>query len=110
MTPPWPTRIRTLMEDPPKVIFHATTPKKLLRYQATGTILPPIRGWTTEKAAREFARRTLRSVILKLTLDSPAWPLPDHHIPEGLAFWTLSVVGWEVLPEKEPEHPWRKSK
>lgn len=95
MTDPWPVRVANA--PTPTALYHATTPKKLRRHEATGTILPPVRGFDSEAAARDFARRMGRPVLLRLTPSAPVWTLPDHHLSEGLAFWTLATSGWEVL-------------
>lgn len=35
---PWPDRVIAALANPPTVLWHATTPKKLARYEATGAI------------------------------------------------------------------------
>lgn len=52
--PPWSARV--LAASPPTMLYHATTPKKLARYRATGTILPPVRGFDSRQAAEEWVR------------------------------------------------------
>jgi hypothetical protein len=77
--------------------YHVTTPKKLLRYESTGAILPPVRFWRFGESAARWARRTGRTVILRIEA-AEAYPLPDHH-PRGHAWWTPDIVrGWEVTP------------
>ena len=70
--------------------YHATTPKKLERYKATGVILPPVRFWTSIKTATDWALRVKRTIILEVEPDH-AYPLPDHK-PKGCAWWTDSMV------------------
>ena len=95
MTAPWPARVATA--PVPEVLYHATTPKELARYRATGTILPPVRGFDTLAACRRWARAHSRTIIVRVTPSGPVWPLPDHHQPEGLAWWTLTVSAFEVI-------------
>jgi hypothetical protein len=70
--------------------YHVTTPKKLVRYQATGAILPPVRFWKYEQSAIDWARRTGRTIILAIDVGE-AYPLPDHK-PRGHAWWTPEFV------------------
>lgn len=98
MSLPWPERVQRA-SMPTDVLFHATTPKKLARYEATGTILPPIRGFDTEDAAREWGRTAGRTVILRVFPSGPVWPLPDHHQKSGLAWWALFIDGYVVIGE-----------
>ncbi|RTL23904.1 MAG: hypothetical protein EKK55_12470 [Rhodocyclaceae bacterium] len=76
-TDPWHARIRSA--PAPTVLYHATTPRKLARYRATGTILPPVRGFDTVEACQRFMRRTGRTLMLRVTPTVGPWPLPDHH-------------------------------
>lgn len=75
-------------------LYHATTLKKYTRYQATGCILPPVRGWNTEEAARNWGKDKFRPIILKLIV-STAYPLPDHKRPDGRAYWSPDIGRWE---------------
>ena len=76
--------------------YHVTTPKKLARYEATGAILPPVRFWIFQASAEAWARKTGRSLILKIESEK-AFPLPDHK-PSGHAYWTPTPMrAWEVL-------------
>jgi hypothetical protein len=78
-------------------LYHVTTPAKVEKYKATGGILPPVRGWLFEASARAWARRTGRTVVLKLEVPS-SYPLPDHR-PLGHAHWHDGMVRkWEVSP------------
>lgn len=77
--------------------YHVTTPKKLERYKKTGAILPPVRFWPNESTANRWAKRTGRSVILKISA-TETYPLPDHKP----ARWTPEVVSkWEERREGE---------
>lgn len=100
MTEPWHVRVENALNKPPTVLWHATTPRKLKRYQQTGAILPPVRGFDTEEAAREWARLAKRTVILRLDLrEHRPQALPDHHQPTGLAWWTAKrVLTWRECP------------
>jgi hypothetical protein len=77
--------------SPPAILWHATTPKKLARYQASRAILPPVRGFDAPAAAAEWARLHGRSILMRLPVRN-AQALPDHHLPEGLAWWTPYAV------------------
>lgn len=77
--------------------YHATTPRKLARYEATGCILPPVRFWRSAATAQRWAERTKRSVVLAIEVPEPAYPLPDHQ-PPGMAWWTPGYVRrWTLL-------------
>ena len=72
--------------------YHVTTPKKVARYEATGGILPPVRFWPNLLTAKRWAKRTGRSVILKIEAQT-AWPMPDHRP----AHWADEMIlCWEV--------------
>lgn len=92
---------RMLTRPAPAVLFHATTPRKLARYVATGAILPPVRGFDTIEACRAWAREHgPRTIILRLQVAWPVHALPYHHRPEGAAWWTpADVTGWETEDE-----------
>lgn len=95
-TDPWHARIRSA--PTPTVLYHATTPRKLARYRATGTILPPVRGFDTVEACQRFMRRTGRTLMLRVTPTMGPWPLPDHHHASGLAWWTTDIAeDWGVV-------------
>ena len=77
----------------PRHGYHCTTEKKLLRYERSKRIIGPVRFWPNEETARRWAKRTSRSVVLRVRLDHVSYPLPDH-IP---AYWCpQDVVEWEV--------------
>ncbi len=81
----------------PHAGYHVTTPRKLARYRETGAILPPVRYWRSEHAARDWMRRVSRSVVVRFDVTGEAHPLPDHR-PRGMAWWTPDLVrAWEVL-------------
>lgn len=70
-------------------LYHATTPKKLARYVATGGILPPVRGFTTREAAELWGNDKGRDIVLELEVDDDRTHLlPDHHNRFGRAFWS----------------------
>lgn len=76
--------------------YHVTTPKKLQRYESTGCILPPVRFWQYEASARAWARKTGRTVVLRIQA-TETYPLPDHQ-PRGHARWTPEHVrAWVCL-------------
>lgn len=76
-------------------LYHATTPKKMDRYRATGCILPPVRGWSFASSAWAWAQRVQRPIVLRIEVGT-AYPLPDHR-PRGHAWWTPEMVrSWEA--------------
>lgn len=78
-------------------LFHATTPRKLERYIASGRIITPVRGFNTEAAAREWGRLVGRKVILR-AVATDCHKLPDHHNEFGTAWWCdRDVTEWELL-------------
>lgn len=98
MSAPWNERVLAALASPPTELWHATTPKKLARYQSTGAILPPVRGFDSLAAAAEWARLTGRTVLLRLQVPGPVQALPDHHQREGLAWWTpVAVTEWLAI-------------
>ena len=100
MSSPWHRRVVDALPTPPTTLYHATTPRKLARYVATGAILPPVRGFDTLAGVQEWARLTNgRTVILKLEVEH-AQALPDHHNAYGLAWWTPVAVGrWTMVQD-----------
>lgn len=95
MTAAWHQRVREA--SPPAVLYHATTPRKLGRHETAGTILPPVRGFDTRAAAERWARGRGRAVLVEVVPDGDVWPLPDHHQPDGLAWWCVGVERWRVV-------------
>jgi len=78
-------------------LYHATTPRKLARYIASGRIIQPVRGFTTPEAAKHWAVRHGRSIILEFDALRP-WKLPDHHNRHGTAWWNEGdVVEWREI-------------
>ena len=67
-------------------LYHVTTPKKAKRYQDSGCIYKPVRGFTTLQAAMLWGLKTGRTVIYEVE-GSPAYKLPDHHNQFGEAWW-----------------------
>ena len=61
-----------------KIGYHVTTDKKIQRYQSTGGILPPVRFFPNLYTAKRWAKRTGRTVILKIEFEGEDYPLPDH--------------------------------
>lgn len=91
----WVDRVATA--TPPTKLFHMTTPKKLARYQATGRILAPVRGFDTLEGALASKMAINRKLVVVVVIHGPVWPLPDHHNAEGLAWWTLDGSDYSVL-------------
>ncbi len=74
--------------------YHCTTPAKVERYKASGRIIAPVRFWPNLETAKRWAKRTGRSVILKIRLEAISYPLPDHKP----AFWCpADVLDFEDL-------------
>lgn len=71
--------------------YHVTTPKKLARYVASRAILPPVRYWIYKSSAKAWAKKTGRTVILKIEVMGDSYFLPDHQ-PRMHAKWTNSFV------------------
>jgi hypothetical protein len=73
--------------------YHCTTKKKLLQYEQTRCILPPVRFWPNEYTARRWMKRTGRDVLLKIPIQK-SYPMPDHKP----ARWTDDFIRkWEVV-------------
>lgn len=90
---PWPDRIIAAIGNQPRVLFHATTPKKFARYQTSRAILPPVRGFDTPMAAAEWGSDKHRTILVRLEVNPTLVQiLPDHHRDSGLAFWTPERV------------------
>lgn len=49
-------------------VYHVTTLKKLKKYEQTGFITPPVRGWNKIEDAVNFSWQTGRHVILRILL------------------------------------------
>jgi hypothetical protein len=79
------------------ILYHATTPKLMEKYQKSKRIIRPVRGFSTEAAAIEWARKVGRNIVLKIEADKP-WKLPDHHNQYGTAWWNEGdIIEWEML-------------
>lgn len=59
-------------------VYHVTSPKKLLKYQRTGKILPPVRAWCDIAEAVRFSCQTGRPIILRLRFPDNAPRLEGH--------------------------------
>ena len=82
--------------------YHVTTVKKLARYTAMGTILPPVRFWRHRSSAEQWMRKTGRTIILQIEC-SVAHPLPDHR-PRGHAWWTPELIrAWHPVSDEGSE-------
>lgn len=79
------------------VLYHATTPKKVQHYHASGRIIAPVRGFTTLQAAMAWACKTGRSVVLAVQGED-CHKLPDHHNAFGEAWWIdHDVSAWRCV-------------
>ena len=67
-------------------LYHVTTSKKARKYQASGFIRKPIRGFTTIMGAMAWAMKVGRKVIYEVESEK-AYKLPEHHNPFGEAWW-----------------------
>jgi hypothetical protein len=82
------------------ILYHATTPRKIERYQNTRTILMPVRGFDTMEAAELWGRKTMRTKIVKFE-SNRVHKLPDHHNKYGRAFWAEENISeYEVLENR----------
>lgn len=78
-------------------LYHATTPKKVQRYHASGRIIAPVRGFTTLPAALAWACKTGRTVVLEVQ-GYDCHKLPDHHNAFGEAWWIdHDVLAWKCV-------------
>jgi hypothetical protein len=62
----------------PRYGWHCTTKKKLEKYKASGRIIAPVRFWPNRETAERWCKRTGREIIVKIELEAPSFPLPDH--------------------------------
>jgi hypothetical protein len=67
-------------------LFHVTTEKKAKRYQESGFIKSPVRGFNSLQAAMAWAMKVGRKVIYEVEANNPH-KLPDHHNIFGDAWW-----------------------
>lgn len=80
------------------VLYHATTERKAKKYHETGSILKPVRGFTTLYAAMAWAIKTHRTVIYEVRYpDVYGYKLPDHHNKFGDAWWVDKDVPVECI-------------
>lgn len=80
------------------MLYHATTPRKLARYRATGAILRPVSGFTTLEGAREWASHVCGRTVFVRFVGKDCHKLPDHHNRFGEAWWSdTDVDAYEVL-------------
>ena len=91
---------RSVRHTAPKremVLYHATTPKIVQHYHASGRIIAPVRGFTTLQAAMAWACKTGRSVVLAVHGED-CHKLPDHHNAFGDAWWIdHDVSAWKCV-------------
>lgn len=80
-----------------KTLYHATTPKKVIRYHQSARIISPVRGFTTLQAAMAWAIKVHRTVILEIE-GNDCHKLPDHHNEYGEAWWVdHDVFKWKCV-------------
>jgi|WetSurMetagenome_2_1015567.scaffolds.fasta_scaffold03341_13 hypothetical protein len=78
------------------ILYHCTTEKKLQKYKHTGCILMPVRGWAYLESAKNWNKKTGRTIILKIICNL-AYPLSDHR-PLYHSYWTPeNIKKWEVI-------------
>ena len=68
------------------ILFHVSTNSKAKRYNESGCILSPVRGFTTLTGAMAWAMKSGRNIIYEIEGDK-AYKLPDHHNIYGEAWW-----------------------
>ena len=92
----WPVR-QPAAEARSMTLYHATTPKKVQHYHASGRIIAQVRGFTTLPAALAWACKTGRSVVLAVQGED-CHKLPDHHNSFGEAWWIdHDVPAWKCV-------------
>jgi hypothetical protein len=95
--PPLEPTVRHSATKRAMVLYHATTPKKVQHYHASGRIIAPVRGFTTLQAALAWACKTGRSVVLSVHGEN-CHKLPDHHNQFGEAWWVdHDVSAWKCV-------------
>lgn len=78
------------------IAYHVTTPKKWARCVSTGSILAPVRWWSTEEKARKWMRKTGRTMLVTFEAPERRYPLP---VRGRAAYWSddsVSVQGCSV--------------
>lgn len=74
-----------------------------MKYQQTGRIISPVRGFTTLMAAMAWAVKVGRSVIIEFESDR-YHKLPDHHNRFGNAYWHEGdVTEWDCVFSAEKD-------
>jgi hypothetical protein len=82
------------------ILYHCTTDRKYKRYQQTGHIIMPVRGWNNLESAKKWNKHTGRNIILKLKCEV-AYPLPDHK-PMFHSYWTPeNIYVWDIIENEE---------
>ena len=72
--------------------YHATTPSKLARYEATGCILAPVWYWPFRAQAEKWAKEKHRGVLLEIEVGA------NHPLPRRRCRWSSeNVRTWMVL-------------
>lgn len=84
------------------ILYHVTTEKKARLYREHGSIISPVRGFTTIMAALAWACKVGRRVIYcidtdALDADVKCYKLPDHHNKYGEAWWVDGNVDCEKI-------------
>jgi len=81
-------------------VYHCTTPHKLERYKGSNCIYSPVRGFTFLNSAKQWCKKTGRSIILEIETKD-AYPLPDHwEYGKGIAVWIDdNVRNYKIIKE-----------
>jgi len=78
------------------MVYHATTRKKIKKYEETGVILPPVRYWTTKYSAMKWMKRVGRNILIGFQEPKESYPLPI----KGGAKWSPEIIrNWEVITQ-----------
>jgi hypothetical protein len=85
-------------------LYHATTPNKAKQYKQTGSIIKPVRGFTSLQAAMlwSLSIESKRTVFYEINTDDitdkeNVHKLPDHHNQFGEAWWIDNNVPVENI-------------
>lgn len=79
------------------ILYHCTTPHKLERYIGSKQIFSPVRGWKWLNSAKEWNKKTGRTIILEIETTENVYPLPDHK-PLFHSFWTSdNIKSWKII-------------
>lgn len=79
-------------------LFHCATPRLMDRYNASGRIILPVRGFDTLAAAQEWGRLKQRQIILQFESER-VHKLPDHHNRFGRAWWADEDIELDRIQE-----------